>query len=150
MNGKELKRLSRRELVDIIYQLKKNEQEMQEENAALKAALQDKRIRISNCGSIADAAVSVTDLLATAQSTADLYLQEIAEMKEKTQKECDQKIAETEQKVKEILADSEKKMRDLFLLYQTQNEESRQEEFRFFQPEQGKIRQWYGDMSDVE
>ena len=31
MINKELKRLSRRELVDIIYQLKKNEQEMQEE-----------------------------------------------------------------------------------------------------------------------
>ena len=31
MISKELKRLSRRELVDIIYQLKKNEQEMQEE-----------------------------------------------------------------------------------------------------------------------
>ena len=35
MIGKELKRLGRRELVDIIYQLKKNEQERQEEVDAL-------------------------------------------------------------------------------------------------------------------
>ena len=35
MNSKELKRLNRRELVDIIYQLKKNEQEMQEVIEAL-------------------------------------------------------------------------------------------------------------------
>ena len=34
MINKELKRLSRRELVDIIYQLKKNEQEMEKEEPA--------------------------------------------------------------------------------------------------------------------
>ena len=49
MINKELKRLSRRELVDIIYQLKKNEQEMQEEIESLKNELEDKRIRISKC-----------------------------------------------------------------------------------------------------
>ena len=45
--NKELKHLSRRELVDIIYQLKKNEQEMQEEIEALKIELEDRRFRIS-------------------------------------------------------------------------------------------------------
>ena len=47
MINKELKHLNRRELVDIIYQLKKNEQEMQEELESLKKELEDKRIRIS-------------------------------------------------------------------------------------------------------
>ena len=62
MISKELKRLSRRELVDIIYQLKKNEQKMQEEIESLKNELEDKRIRISTAGSIADAAMSVTNV----------------------------------------------------------------------------------------
>ena len=82
MINKELKRLSRRELVDIIYQLKKNEQAMQEEIESLKTALQDKRIRISSAGSIADAAMSMTDVFSAAQMSADLYLREIAQMKE--------------------------------------------------------------------
>lgn len=117
MINKELKRLSRRELVDIIYQLKKNEQEMQEEIESLKNELQDKRIRISTAGSIADAAISVTNVFSTAQMTADLYLREISYMKEDTEKECKKKIESAEKKVKEILADGEKKFDTLKATY---------------------------------
>lgn len=113
MISKELKRLNRRELVDIIYQLKKNEQEMQEEIAALKKELQDKRIRMSNAGSIADAAMSITDVFATAQKTADVYLREIALMKEDTEKECAKKIKDVEEKVKEIMELVQKKKQEL-------------------------------------
>ena len=120
MISKELKRLSRRELVDIIYQLKKNEQEMQEEIESLKTELQDKRIRISTAGSIADAAMSVTNVFSTAQMTADLYLREISYMKENTEKECAKKIEEAEKKVREILADGEKKFDTLKAAYKSE------------------------------
>ena len=113
MISKELKRLNRRELVDIIYQLKKNEQEMQEEIAALKKEIQDRRIRMSTAGSIADAAMSVTDVFSTAQMTADIYLREISQMKEDTENECAKKIEDVKAKVKEIIADGEKKYADL-------------------------------------
>ena len=89
MVSKELKKLSRRELVDIIYQLKKNEQQLQEEIAALKAALEEKRIRISEAGSIAEAAVSISKLFSSAQEAADLYLEEIRCMKEEARKACE-------------------------------------------------------------
>ena len=109
MISKELKRLSRRELVDIMYQLKKNEQDMQEEIELLKNELQDKRIRISTAGSIADAAMSVTNVFSAAQMTADLYLREISCMREDTEKECAKKVEEAEKRVRDILADGEKK-----------------------------------------
>lgn len=117
MISKELKRLSRRELVDIIYQLKKNEQEMQEEIELLKNELQDKRIRISTAGSIADAAMSVTNVFSAAQMTADLYLREISCMREDTEKECAKKVEEAEKKVRDILADGEKKFDTLKAAY---------------------------------
>ena len=120
MISKELKRLSRRELVDIIYQLKKNEQKMQEEIESLKNELQDKRIRISTAGSIADAAMSVTNVFSTAQMTADLYLREISYMKENTEKECEKKIEDAEKKVKKILADGEKKFDTLKAAYKSE------------------------------
>lgn len=81
MMNKELRKLSRRELVDLIYQMKRNEEQMQAEIATLQAALEDKRLRIATAGSVAEAAVSITELLTAAQKTADLYLQEIACMK---------------------------------------------------------------------
>lgn len=109
MISKELKRLSRRELVDIIYQLKKNEQDMQEEIESLKTELEDKRIRISTAGSIADAAMSVTNVFSTAQMTADIYLREISCMREDADRECAKKIEEAEKRVRDILADGENK-----------------------------------------
>lgn len=120
MINKDIKRLSRRELVDIIYQLKTNEQEMQNELESLKKELEDKRIRISEAGSIADAAMSVTNVFSTAQMTADLYLREISLMKEDTEKACAKKIEEAEKKVKEILSDGEKKFHILKVAYKNE------------------------------
>lgn len=120
MIGKELKRLSRRELVDIIYQLKKNEQEMQEQIDSLKSELEDKRLRISAAGSIADAALSVTNIFSAAQMTADVYLYEIACMKEDTEKECAKKLEEADKKIKEIIDNGEKEYANLKVCYQNE------------------------------
>lgn len=106
MISKELKRLSRRELVDIIYQLKKNEQEKQEQIAALEEELQEKRIRISVAGSIAEAAVDITNVFSTAQRTADLYLHEIASMKEDTERECAKMLEDARKQAEMILAEA--------------------------------------------
>lgn len=109
MISKELRKLSRRELVDIIYQLKKNEQEKLEEIAALEEALQEKRIRISVAGSIAEAAVDITQVFANAQRTADLYLYEIAAMKADTEKECAKMLEDAKKQAEIILADAQNK-----------------------------------------
>ena len=109
MIGKELKRLSRRELVDIIYQLKKNEQEKQEEIAALEEALQDRRIRLSVAGSIAEAATDITRIFFTAQKTADLYLNEIASMKADAEKECAKMLEDARKQAETILAEAKDK-----------------------------------------
>ena len=103
MIDKNLKKLGRRELVDIIYQLKKNEQQMQGKIAELEKELQDKRIRLSKAGSIADAAAGITDIFSSAQLTADLYLNEINCKREETEKECEKMIADAKEKVERIL-----------------------------------------------
>ena len=118
MIGKELKRLSRRELVEIIYQMKKNEQEKQAQIATLEDALQEKRIRISVAGSIAEAAVDITNVFSVAQTTADLYLREIACMKEDAEQECARMLEEARKKVEKILADGKKQCTDLEARYQ--------------------------------
>ncbi|MBR2151921.1 MAG: hypothetical protein IJ944_01375 [Clostridia bacterium] len=102
MLGKELKHLSRKELVDIIYQLKKNEDEMKEEIETLKKELEDKHFRLSAAGSIADASVAVTDLLATAQRTADIYLREIEELRAKTEEEYAKMHGDSKEQKEEI------------------------------------------------
>ena len=118
MIGKELKKLGRRELVDIIYQLKKNEQELQEQVASLEEALQEKRIRLSVAGSIAEAATDITQIFAAAQTTADLYLHEIAAMKDETQRECEARVEEARKKAEELLQEGQRQFEQLDARYQ--------------------------------
>ncbi len=118
MINNELKRLSRRELVDVIYQLKKNEDEMKEKIESLEKELSDKRIHLSVAGSVAEAATGITDIFATAQATADLYLHEISCMKADTERECAKKIEETERKVEKILSDGKEIYEKLIADYQ--------------------------------
>ena len=109
MISKELKKLSRRELVDIIYQLKKNEQEKLDEIAALEESVQERRIRISVAGSIAEAAMDITQIFATAQRTADLYLQEIESMKAETERACAKMLEDAKREAELILAEAREK-----------------------------------------
>jgi hypothetical protein len=95
MVSKELRKLNRRELIDIIYQMKKNEQQMQEQIAALQAELEEKRLRLSQTGSIAEAALAVTNIFSEAQEAANLYLQEISAMKAETERECQEILEQT-------------------------------------------------------
>ena len=104
MVEKELRKLSRRELVEVIYQMKKNEQQMKAELAELKEELQDKRLRISEAGSIAEAATKISKVFYAAQASADLYLQEITCIKEEAAAECEKIIAEVKGKAEQILA----------------------------------------------
>ena len=126
MISKELKRLSRRELVDVIYQLKKNEEQMQEQIAALEAELQDRRIHLSVAGSIAEAATDITGIFLVAQSTADLYLHEISSMKEDAEKECEKMIEEAKKKVATIMEDGQRQYDALAARYRTDYEKWQQ------------------------
>lgn len=74
---KELKRLSRSELVEIIYQYQQREQELLNENEKLKAQLEDKQIKISKVGSIAQASLALNEVFEAAQAAADQYLENV-------------------------------------------------------------------------
>ena len=104
MVSKELKKLNRGELIEVIYQMKKNEQQMQEKITALEAALEEKRLRLSQAGSIAEAAMSVSNVLGAAQEAADLYLHEIACMKAEAERECERILADARKTAAEMSA----------------------------------------------
>ena len=120
MVSRELRKLSRRELMDIIYRMKRNEEQLQAEMDALRQQLQDKRLRLSQAGSIAEAAASITDMLSAAQNAADLYLQEIACMKEETEKEREKILEEANKAAEKILSDSENRYHELQSRYRNE------------------------------
>ena len=140
MIGKELKKLSRRELVDIIYQMKKIEEEKQEQITALEESLQEKRIRVSVAGSIAEAAVDITQIFSVAQSTADLYLHEISALKEETERECAQKVTEAKEKAEAILAEARQQIDQLEASYNAEYAKYEQLKAQVLELEERKAR----------
>ena len=77
MTDKEFKRLSRSQLIDIIYQFQLKQEELTAENEKLKQALADKRILVSNSGNIAEAALELHNVMQAAQNAAEHYMAEI-------------------------------------------------------------------------
>lgn len=75
MTDKELRRLGRPELIEIIYQLEKSQEESRQEIARLQDRLQDRTLRLSEAGSIAQAALQVNGVMEAAQAAADQYVQ---------------------------------------------------------------------------
>ena len=77
MAERELRRMSRAELVEIIYALKQSEDQLKAENAALKAQLEDRTIRLEKAGSIAQAAMELNHVFEAAQAAADDYVRAV-------------------------------------------------------------------------
>lgn len=109
MTDKELRHLSRVELIDIIYELQKQVNEKDMQIKKLQDTIDDRMIRISNAGSIAEAAVSISGVFEAAQAAADQYLVSVKEATE----DMEQTLAEAETKRQEILDDAKKQADDL-------------------------------------
>ena len=125
MTDKELRRLSRAELLDILYEQQKQYEASLAENRALQQKLDDRTLRISKAGSIADAAVQISGVLEAAQAAADQYLASVkaatAEMVRKTdeaqrqreaivqdaEKEAEQILSRAQEQAAQILAGAE-------------------------------------------
>ena len=74
MADRELKKLSRAELIDIIYALKEREDDLSAQVAALEEKLAQREIQISRAGSIAEAALAINRVFEHAQAAAEDYL----------------------------------------------------------------------------
>ena len=103
MTDKEFKRLSRAQLIDIIYQLQIKQDELTSENKKLKNALADRRLRVANAGNIAEAALEVHNVMQSAQDAAEHYLEEIRTMYRETEEACRDLLEKTKKEAEFII-----------------------------------------------
>ena len=112
MTDKEFKQLSRAQLIEIIYQLQLQVDELIERNHSLEKALADKRLRISNAGNIAEAALEMNECFRSAQNAAEQYLDEIKAIREETEMERNRILAAARAEAERIVAGVQKKQGD--------------------------------------
>jgi cell division septum initiation protein DivIVA len=108
MTDKEFKRLSRSQLIDIIYQLQLKQKELIEENLMLKEELADKRIRLRKAGNIAEASLSIHKVLEAAQEAAAQYLEEVRVLRAETEAACRAMLENAKQEADTIIEHAER------------------------------------------
>lgn len=77
MTNKELRRLSRMELIQLLLGQAKELERVRQKLAEAQEALDDRQIRIRNAGSIAEASLQINQVMEAAQRAADQYVENI-------------------------------------------------------------------------
>lgn len=112
MTDKEFKRLSRAQLIEIIYQLQLQIDELTERNQAIEKELTDKRLRIDNAGNLAEAALEINNCFLSAQNAAEHYLNEIKVIREETEAEQQRILAQARAEAAAIISNATKRRSD--------------------------------------
>ncbi len=100
---KDLRHMSRVELIEIIYQYEKKVEELTADNVRLAESLRDRRVRMSKAGSIAEAALALNGVFEAADEAVKTYVASTKAAKEKERAEAGAMLAEAEKKAEEIV-----------------------------------------------
>lgn len=111
--------MSRMELIDIIFQLCQEKDELEHKLSESSKRLEEKRIVLKNSGSIADAALTLNGVFDAAQKAADQYLLSVksayANMEkqiQETKQQCEQMISEAKEEAERIKVRAAKESAD--------------------------------------
>ena len=85
MTEKELRRLSRMDLLEMLLEQSKEVEQLRAELETVKKQLEDRRIMEQEAGSIAEAALRLNKVFEAAQQAADQYLENIRTQAESSQ-----------------------------------------------------------------
>ena len=105
MTKKELKKLNRYQLLELLVMQTERADKLQKQVDDLEKRLKDRDIKLSKLGSVAEASIQISGVFEAAQQAADLYL-EAAKKRARAllvqaQRRADSIIAETEKKADE-------------------------------------------------
>lgn len=80
MTNKELRRLGRRQLLELMLVQSKRIDQLESELLKAKEELESRRIAIEQTGSIAEAALRLSGIFEAAQQAADTYLENVQQI----------------------------------------------------------------------
>lgn len=124
MTEKELKKLHRSDLLELLIAQEKENEQLRSQIAQLETRLADRTIAIDQAGSIAEASLQINGVLQAAQNAAAQYLENIRllsgrqeevcrSMEEESRRAADQRMAETEEACRRMEADTQRKCQEL-------------------------------------
>ncbi len=110
MSDRELRKLKRAELLELLIEKSKENEELKKEVEDLRKELDDKQIRMESAGNIAEAALQLSGIFEVAQTAAEHYLNNIVALSGKQEEICAKMEAETKAKCEQMEKEAEKKV----------------------------------------
>lgn len=89
MTEKELKRLSRSELLELLLLQTRETERLQNLLTQAQAELAERKLRIAKTGNLAEAVLELNGVMQSAQAAAQQYLENMAAMEEETKIKCE-------------------------------------------------------------
>ena len=117
MTDKELRKLSRAELIDILFELQTQNENLTAENRELAAQLESRQLQITEAGSIAEAALRLNGVFEAALAAADQYVRctkDSLAIAERTlaaaKRQADTLVQEATAQAQKLLADADARL----------------------------------------
>lgn len=135
MTDKELKRLSRAELLELLLMQTRESEHLKIQLEEARRELAEREIRIQAAGNLADATLAVNAVLESTQNAAQQYLDNIARMVEETKRNCKQMLLDASAEAEKIKIEAAANPR--VVIYRTEKPKKPDPE-EFFAPEPPK------------
>ncbi len=113
MTSKELRKLSKLELVDMINEQNAVIEKLQLRVEQMEIQLKDRSLKIDQAGSLAEASLLVNGVIEAAQEAAQQYLDNIESLNERTTMLCMQQEEESNSRCRALEADTKKRCEEL-------------------------------------
>lgn len=108
MEERDVRKLSRSDLLEMLVEISKENDRLKEELAEANRELENRKIQISQAGSIAEAALGLNGVFDSAQKAADEYVRNIKLLEKAKIKE----MKEIHKLYKKMMADEQRKEND--------------------------------------
>ncbi|MCD8326187.1 MAG: hypothetical protein LUC90_05740, partial [Lachnospiraceae bacterium] len=127
MAEKDLRRMNRAELIEIIYVMQQNEKALRQENDDLRQQRDEKLIRMREAGSIAEAALRLNHIFEDAQNASRQYLDSLEALATSEDEQTRQIIGEAKEQARKTLEDANEQARSLLSDARSEAEKVKQE-----------------------
>ena len=106
MTDKELKKLSRAELLEMLITQSKRADELQEKLDKAEAELNSRQIKVDEVGSIAEASLRLNGVFEAAQTASEQYLENIRALQERQEEICAKRDAESKAEAERLMTET--------------------------------------------
>lgn len=106
MTERDLKKLNRTDLLELLLQQSREMEQLQDELAQTKHQLSRRTIVLNEAGSIAEAALQLNGVFAAAENACAQYIESIQHLSGQQEEVCQQMLQETQAKCDKMMADA--------------------------------------------